>query len=56
MTVHNKTYVYIGFILMSIGAYLSSAKNLTTWYVFALLISGLLFLLLSFKKPKPTKQ
>jgi len=52
---YNKSFFYIGAILGFTGTYLDNTKKADTFIIFALLISGLVLMLLSFKKPKENK-
>ena len=50
--VYNKPLLYIGAILGFTGTYLDSTNKSNELIIYALLISGLVLMLLSFKKPK----
>jgi hypothetical membrane protein len=53
--IYNKPVFYIGAILLFIGTYLDNTNKADNLYVWILLISGLLLMLLGFKKPKESK-
>jgi len=50
--VYNKPLLYIGAILGFIGTYLDTTNKSNELIIYALLISGLILMLFSFKKPK----
>jgi uncharacterized membrane protein len=52
---YSKPFFYIGAILGFIDIYLDNTKKADTFIIYALLISGFVFMLLSFKKPKESK-
>jgi hypothetical protein len=56
LIVYNQGYGYIGTILGSIGTYFECAKTENGLRVWVLLLSGLFFLLMAFKKPKKFKE
>ena len=53
---HNKLYSYTGAILVFIGSYLEDTNKSNNYIIYALLISGLVLMLLSFRKPKESNQ
>jgi len=52
---YNKTLFYIGAISGFTGTYLDSTNKANEVIIFILLITGLLLMLLSFRKPKASK-
>jgi len=55
INVYNKPILYIGAILGFTGIYLDNTKKADNLYIYALLLSGLILMLLSFKKTKESK-
>jgi len=53
--IYNKPVFYIGAILLFTGTYLDNTKKVDNLYIYALLLSGLILMLLSFKKTKESK-
>lgn len=54
--VYNKTYLFVGAIVGSLGAYLSANYKIDNMTSIAMSVIGLIFVLLSFKKPKEIKK
>jgi hypothetical protein len=52
---HNKLLLFIGAVLMFIGTYLDNTNKAGFGVTVTLLIGALIFLLLSFRKPKQKK-
>jgi len=53
---YNKLFFYTGAILGTVGTYLDSTNKSNYYIVYAFLISGLVLILLSFRKPKERDQ
>lgn len=50
--VYNKTYLWSGFIIGTLGGYLGDEKIVPFYIEIALMIAGIILLILSMKKPK----
>jgi len=56
ITVYNKTYLFGGFLVGTLGGYLSDTKVIDNIYLtLGITILGIVIMLLSFKKPKETE-
>ena len=55
MEIYNKAYLYIGFIVFSVGMYFDYLKDYHGIYLYILLSLGIILMLMAFKKPKKVK-
>jgi hypothetical protein len=55
ITIYNKTYLFGGFFIGSIGGYLDDEKLIPFYLSLTITIIGIILMLLSFKKPKQDK-
>ena len=55
ITVYNRAYLYVGFLIATVGGCLGDEKIIPIYLEWALMIAGIVLMLLSMKKPKETK-